>query len=410
MEKRLEKYCDLIVKRGVNVQKKQTLFITAPVENADMVRMITEKAFAAGAGDVVVQWLDEGMDKIRYLNADIEKFKKYEPWKKMKSDMLSKSGAAFLSISSSTPEIFRDIDIEKLVEYGKAKSEGTKVYRQFQSKGDLQWCGCAAASEGWAKKVFPNEKDTESAVNRLWNAIFNCSRVDEKDVMANWNTHEVNLNKRVTALNKHNFKSLIYKNSLGTEFELGLAEGHIWHCATTYKSTSGVKYSPNIPTEEIFTAPDRNRAEGVVYGAKPFIYLGTVIEDFAIWFKAGKVVKVKAKKNQEALEKLISNFKNADRLGEVALVPYNSPISESGVLFYNTLYDENASCHLALGRSFYRWVKNTKGKSEKELTKMGLNLSPTHNDFMIGTKDLSITGVKKDGKKVDVFVNGNFTF
>jgi aminopeptidase len=410
MDKRFDKYCELVVKNGVNIQKNQTLFITAAVESAPMVRMVTEKAYAAGAGNVIVQWEDEQVEKVRYLNNSIEKYKKMEPWKKLQSDTMCERGAAFMRIVSSTPEIYKDVGVDKLVENTKATSEGTKVYRKMQSTGKLQWCGCAAASEGWAKKVFPNEKDTKAAVDKLWDAIFSCSRVNNKDVFENWKVHEADLKKRVAVLMKHDFKTLVYKNSLGTELELGLPEGHIWSCATSFKSASGVKYMPNIPTEEVFTAPDRNRIEGVVYSSKPFMYLGTAIEEFAVWFKAGKVVKVKAKKNQEALEKLVSSFKNSDRLGEVALVPYNSPISESGILFLNTLYDENASCHLAFGRGSPNWVKNTEGKSDAELMKMGINLSTTHNDFMIGTKDLSITGIKKNGKSVDVFKNGNFAF
>jgi len=409
MEKRLDKYCDLIVRRGVNIQKGQILFISAPVINAPIIRMIAEKAWAYGAGDVVVHWEDDETEKLRYLNIDIKMLKKYEPWNKLKYDTLSKSGAAFLTVRSSDPEIFKDAPIDKLVGYGKAKSEGWKIFRKLQSGGTLQWCICAVPSAGWANKVFPDEKSSESAVEKLWEAIYSCSRVDKNDVFENWKTHEDDLKKRVSFLNKNDFKSLVYKNSLGTEIEIGLAEGHIWNSAASGKSKTGISYTPNIPTEEAYTAPDRNRTEGVVYGSKPFMFLGTLIEDFAIWFRAGKVIKVKAKKNQEALEKLVSTFKNADRLGEVALVPFNSPVSKSGILFYNTLFDENASCHLALGRASPTWVKGSAGKKESELAKMGINLSTTHNDFMIGTKDLSITGINKSGKSVEVFRNGNFT-
>ena len=409
MDKRLEKYCDLIVRRGVNIQKNQTLVINSSVETAEVVRVITGKAFAAGAGDVVVQWEDEGTDKVRYLNADIGTFKKFEPWNKLKFDSLSKKGAAFLTVKSSDPEVFKDVNVEKLVEYGKARAGGMKVYRQMQSRVDLQWCVCSAPSEGWALKVFSGEKDSQTAIKKLWNAIYTCSGVDKNDVFENWKKHEADLKKRTALLNKHNFKSLHYKNSLGTDLVIGLPAGHIWNCATSYKSGTGVNFSPNIPTEEIFTCPDRNITEGVVYGSKPFMFLGTLIEDFAVWFKAGKVVRVKAGKKQEALERLVSSFKNSNRLGEVALVPYDSPISKSGILFYNTLIDENASCHLAFGRATSTWVKDTTGKSEAELMKMGVNISDTHNDFMVGTKDMSITGIKNDGKTVDVFVNGNFT-
>ena len=410
MDKKLEEYCGLIVKCGVNIQKKQTLVITASVDSALVVRMITEKAFAAGAGDVVVQWEDEETDKLRYLNEDITRFSKYEPWSKLKFDSLCKSGAAFLTVKSSGPEVFKDVSVDKLLAYGKAKSEGLKVYRKMQSKGELQWCICAAPSEEWAKKVFPGGKDPASSVAKLWDIIYTCSGIGKNSAVEKWKSREKDLKKRVTVLNKHDFKSLVYSNSLGTELEIGLPEGHIWNCATSYVSASGIKFSPNIPTEEIFTCPDRNRVEGVVYSSKPFVFLGTIIDDFAVWFKAGKVVKVKAKKNQEALEKLVSIFKNSDRLGEVALVPFNSSISKSGILFYNTLYDENASCHLAFGRATSTWVKNTAGKSDGELMKMGVNVSDTHNDFMVGTKDLSIVGIKKNGQRINVFEKGNFAF
>ena len=407
-DKRLEKYCDLMIKRGVNLQKNQILAITSSVENADVIRIITEKAFAAGAKDVVVQWQDEQTDKTRYLNAGIERFRQFEPWKKLEADALVKEKAAFLFVTSSTPGIYKDVQPNKLVDYSKARQEALKLYIKAQSNGDLQWCICAVASEGWAAKVFPNEKNSENAVKKLWDAIYACSRVDDNNVFDNWKKHDDNLKKRVTALNKHDFKSLIYTNSLGTNLVLGLPEGHIWRCATSSMTTSKIKYTANIPTEEIYSGPDRNRVDGVVYGSMPFMYLGNLIEDFAVWFKDGKAVKVTAKKNQKLLEKLITSFKNSDRLGEVALVPHNSPISKAGILFYNTLYDENASCHLAFGRASPHYVKNAAGKSEAQLAKMGINISDTHNDFMIGTKDLSIVGVKKNGKKIDVFVNGNF--
>jgi aminopeptidase len=246
-------------------------------------------------------------------------------------------------------------------------------------------------------------------VERLWQAIFTASRVDGNDAAANWERHKENLGRRADILNGHNFKKLRMRNGLGTDLEIALADGHKWICAGE-RSRDGVEFLANIPTEEIFTAPHKHGTNGKVVGTKPLVYNGNLIEDFAVEFKDGKVVAVTAKNNEELLRKLISETPNAEYLGEVALVPFDSPISNTNVLFYNTLYDENASIHLAFGKAYPSCIKDGEGKSKEELAAVGLNESLEHTDFMIGSADMEIIGVEENGNEVKVFIDGNFAF
>ncbi|MDR3086120.1 MAG: aminopeptidase [Christensenellaceae bacterium] len=407
MDKRLEKYCALAVRSGVNVQKGQTLLLNAPVDLAPMVRLVAEEAYRAGAGNVVVMWNDEKLARTRYLNSQLSVFERFEPWEKLRYEEMSKENAALLSLISGDPEANKGIDPAKLMAYARARSAALEPFQKRLLTGEILWSIFSAPSKAWAEKVFPGAKDAE---DRLWEAIYAACRIDEEsDPVENWQRHSAGLERRAKILNDYDFKALIYQNELGTELEIGLTKGHIWAGGGDV-SKDGIRFLPNIPTEEIFTAPHCGEAEGVVYGTKPLVYQGNLIEDFAIWFEGGRVKKVEAKANKALLESLISSFPNADRLGEAALVPYDSPISRSGVLFYNTLFDENASCHLALGSAYASGVKGAEGLSDEELQARGINQSQTHNDFMIGSKDLSITGVRKDGSKIAVFEGGNFVF
>ncbi len=407
MEKLIRAYCETAVRSGINIGKGQTLVITCPVECAYVARMLTEEAYKAGAGEVIMRWVDEKISRETFLHADISKLEKYPEWEKMKMDRLSAEGAAFMSISSADPEINKGVESAKLKAWAKAVSEGLKVYRKRTMANENQWCVISVPSDAWAKKVFPNEPTVEKAKEKLWESILFSSRIKETGSAENWKKHQDLLAERAEKLNELNFDYLHYTNSLGTDLKVTLPENHVWMGGSDV-SKSGVVFSPNIPTEELFTAPKRDGVDGVVYSSKPLVYNGNLIEDFAVWFKKGKVTKFTAKRNEETLGELINGFKNADYLGEVALVPFDSPISQSGILFYNTLYDENASCHFAFGAAYPECVKDTHGLSDRELTKLGLNCSDAHSDFMIGTADLSIVGYKKDGTSVKVFENGNF--
>lgn len=407
MQKELDEYIRLIVKVGLNIQKGQKLVITAPVECADFVRKVSQEAYLSGAKDVVVRWTDDEMARIKYLNAPDEIFDDFPAWTKLMMDSLSKEGAAFLSVSAANPEALLGVEHGRIVRFQKAAQEALSDYRNRAMSNEVQWCVASVPTVDWAKKVFPNELDGGAAVQKLWDAIFSASRVNGSDTVKNWVEHKDMLERRSKILNDYNFKALKYKNSIGTDLEIELAEGHIW-AGGQEKSKAGLYFMANIPTEEVFTAPKRNGANGRVVSTKPLVHNGNLIEDFAVEFKDGRVTSVTAKKNAEVLEQLVHSTKNADYLGEVALVPYNSPISKSEILFYNTLYDENASCHLAFGKAYPACVAGAEGKTDEQLEQMGINVSHEHSDFMIGSKDLNITGITHDGREIPVFIDGDF--
>jgi aminopeptidase len=271
----------------------------------------------------------------------------------------------------------------------------------------VQWAVVSVPAPAWAKKVFPNAASDEEAINLMWDAIYAASRVDDGDPVENWKKHIVTLDAKKDALMEHNFKSLHFKNSLGTDLVLELPKGHVW-VACGEQAKTGFNFIANIPTEEVFTAPLRTGANGIVYSTKPLVFMGDVIDGFWLRFKDGKVVEYDAEKNKHLLEKLLTTHENSEYLGEVALVPHSSPISQSGILWYNTLYDENASCHLALGRGYSYTLSGTEGKNDEELNAMGLNQSLAHEDFMVGSSCLDIIGTTYDGKEVFVFKQGEW--
>ena len=404
---KLEKYVKLLVNVGVAIKKGQKLLIRCPVDCAYFARMAMEEAYKAGAENVMIMWSDEVSMRINYLMAPDSNFGIETEWEKARIKYLVDEGYNLLAVSASDPEILKGVDSARVQKNMKAASVVGKPFSDVTSSSKVQWSVAALPTLAWARKVFPNAANDDAAVEMMWDAIFAASRVDDGDSVANWAKHVDNMQTKVDALMTHNFKSLRFKNSLGTDLELELPDGHIW-MACGEKAATGNVFIANIPTEEVFTTPKRTGANGVVYGTKPLVYMGDLIEDFWFKFKDGKVTEYGAKKNQNLMDKLIYTHENADYLGEVALVPHDSPISQSGILWYNTLYDENASCHLALGRAYATTVKDTEGKSEVELNEMGVNQSLTHADFMIGSADMEIIGVTHDGNEVPVFVNGNY--
>ncbi|MGL5244459.1 MAG: aminopeptidase, partial [Sarcina sp.] len=320
----------------------------------------------------------------------------------------AKEGACFLSISASDPELLKDVEPTKIATFRKASSIASKEFSERLMSNENCWSIVSIPTIGWAKKVFP-DSSSEEAIEKLWNEIFKIVRVDTENPVKAWYEHTKNLSNKMNFLNNQNLKSVHFKNSLGTDLTIELADTHLW-VGGAEKSQNGVEFIANMPTEEVFSMPKKTAVNGIVYSSKPLNYAGNIIDNFSLTFKNGKVIDFNAKKGYETLKHLLDTDEGAKYLGEVALVPFNSPISNSGIIFYNTLYDENASCHLALGKAYSACVKNGENLSEESLAKLGANNSLTHVDFMIGTSDLSITGLTIDNKEVKIFNNGNWAF
>ncbi len=404
----LEKYARLIVKTGVNIQKDQTLVIASPIECAFFTRMIAQYAYEEGARDVVVAWKDELLSKIRFLQAPEEVFEEFPEWQKDFYLSYIKQGAAFVSIAASDPELLKDVNPGRLVKVQKASNTALKEYRERLMSNKNTWCVVSIPTKSWAQKVFP-ELSEDEAVAKLWDAILKTVRVDTQDPVAAWEEHKENLKKSSDFLNSNQFQYLKYKNSLGTDLRIELPKNHIWLGGSEY-TPEGLEFVANMPTEEVFTLPKKTGIQGTVVSSKPLNYNGNVIDHFSLTFKDGKIVDFTAEQGYAILKGLIETDEGSYYLGEVALVPYNSPISNSNILYFNTLFDENASCHLAIGKAYPVCIKDGENLAKKELEALGVNDSLVHVDFMIGTKDLEIIGTTAAGKEIPVFKNGDFAF
>lgn len=403
----LKNYAKLAVEVGVNLQKNQELVINSPIECAALACEIASYAYDKGAKDVCIHYNDENFSRIRFLKADISVFGEFPDWKRQSYMSYAEKGAAFISIAASNPEILKDADKNKLALNKKTTGVALLTFRERLMSNKNRWCIISMPTKSWAKKVFPNLSEDE-AFNALEQAIYKASRA-EGDAISNWKAHINDLHKKVKFLNEYNFEFLKYKNSLGTNLSIKLPKNHIWAGGAEI-AEDGVEFAANIPSEEVYTMPEREGANGVVVATKPLVYQGNLIEDFSLTFKNGKVVDFKAKNNEELLRDLLNTDEGASFLGEVALVPYNSPINNSGILFYNTLFDENASCHLALGKAYATCLKGGENMDSVTLLKNGANDSMVHEDFMIGSKDLSVIGVTRENKEIQVIENGNFAF
>lgn len=404
----LEKYARLVVRTGINLQNGQTLVINSPIECAAFTRAIAKIAYREGARDVVLNWKDELSSKIRFLEAPEEVFDEFPDWQKEFYLSYARKGAAFVSVAASDPELLKEVDPERVMKAQKAGSTALKEYRERMMSNKNAWCVVSIPTSAWAQKVFPGLPE-EAAIEKLWEAILKTVRVDQKDPVAAWDEHKAQLKKRMDFLNDHNFKELYYKNSLGTDLKIELPEGHIWLAGSEF-TPEGVEFIANMPTEEVFTLPKKTGVNGRVFSSKPLNYNGNLIENFSLTFKDGQIIDFKAEKGQDVLEKLIGTDEGSHYLGEVALVPFDSPISNAGILFYNTLFDENASCHLAFGKAYPVCIKEGSEQDKDTLAKRGVNDSLVHEDFMIGTADLEITGIIRTGETVSIFKNGNFAF
>jgi aminopeptidase len=404
----LDSYARLIIRVGVNLQEKQEMVLNAPIECADFARRVMREAYTAGAHDVTLVWQDEKAAHIRYEMAKKEVFTEFPDWRHVLYTDLAEQGAAFVTIHASDPEIFRDIEPEKMTLAQQSAGAALLEYRNRLMENRNSWCIASVPTAGWARKVFP-DGTVEEAEQKLWQVILRTVRVKGgQDAVSAWQEHIAFLHKAAAFMNQHDFQFLHYRNSLGTDLVVELPEGHIW-AGGSELTAGGVPFVANLPTEEIYTLPKRDGINGVVVAAKPLNYHGNLIEDFRFTFKAGRVVDYKAGRGQKILQELLATDEGADFLGEVALVPYDSPISRSGLLFYNTLFDENASCHLALGKAYPTCLKGGADMDSVTLLQHGVNDSLVHEDFMVGTRDLSIEGTTRSGERITVFKDGNFS-
>ncbi len=403
----LKKYAELIVRSGIALRKGQYVEIRANVDQEEFVTMVEEECFKAGAKDVFIRWGSQKASKIRYRKANVKALAEVLPEDIDRAKWQAENLPCFIWIDSDDPDGANGIDPKKRAAAAKAFYEATHEYRQ-QRENKYQWCIAGAPSKKWAKKVFP-ELSASQAVEKLWEAILSTSRALEGDPIENWKKHDEDLKARCDYLNSLHLKELHYTSSNGTDLRVGLIPGVIF-LGGGETTLGGVFYQPNIPSEECFTSPMKGKAEGIVYSAKPLSYNGALIENFWVKFHEGKAVDVHAEKGEEHLRSILTLDEGSAYLGECALVPYDSPINNTGLLFYNTLYDENAACHLALGRGFTNLYPNYDKYTEKELHSFGINESMSHVDFMIGSKDLNIVGLTEDGREVQLFKDGNWAF
>ncbi|MCB5953222.1 aminopeptidase [Enterococcus sp. BWT-B8] len=402
----LKKYARLIVETGVNVLPGQTIVVQINVDQAPLARLITEEAYKLGAGEVIVQWTDDVVQKEFLMNADQKYLENVSTYKTMQMDEWIERGASRISVVSSNPDAMAGVDSERVALFQNATGKAMMKLRKTTQANKISWSVVAASSKEWAAKVFPELKTEEEQVDALWNEIFKTTRVYEENPIAAWEKHDALLASKAEELNQEQFDFLHY-TAPGTDLTIGLPENHLWEGAGSY-NVRGEKFMANMPTEEVFTAPDCHRVDGYISSTKPLSYAGTTISGMKFTFEKGKIIDFSAEKGEETLAKLLQTDDGAKRLGEVALVPDPSPISQSGITFYNTLFDENASNHLALGSAYAFSIKGGTEMSEEELIKAGLNRSQTHVDFMVGSAQMNIDGIRKDGSVVPVFRNGNW--
>lgn len=401
----MKKYASAVVKVGANVQKDQYVYIYASIRQADFVTMLVEQCYKAKARFVKVEWGCDAISKLTYKNVKydtyIENIKMNE--NKLK-DMVNLLPVR-IHVIDEDPDGMKGIDLsESLKARRDTYMDMKKYYDAMENR--YQWVICAMPSMEWAKKVFPNDKPKD-AFKKLEDAILKTTRIDE-NALQNWDEHILNLQDKSNKLNDLNLDYLEYKSSNGTDLKLKLMPNHYWLSAQEDTLETKVTFTANMPTEEVFTMPSFDGVDGVVVSTKPLSLRGKLIENFKVYFENGKAVKVEAEKGQDVLEQMLAEDESSCHLGEVALVPYDSPISQSKILFYNTLFDENASCHLAFGAAYKNTLRDYEKLTEEDLKKMKFNESMNHVDFMIGSEDLDIVGTKFDGTKVQIFKNGNW--
>ncbi|HFI0506482.1 TPA: aminopeptidase [Streptococcus suis] len=402
----LAKYAKLLVSTGINVQPGHTVQLTIGVEQAELARLIVKEAYAHGAKEVLVNWLDDVIARERLVNVDVELLEQVHPQRITEMNYLLERKASRLVVLSDDPGAYDGVDPEKLSRNARALSQALQPMRQATQANKVSWTLGAASGLEWAKKVFPNAASDEEAVDLLWDQIFKTCRIYEEDPIKAWEEHEARLVAKAKVLNDEQFVKLHYI-APGTDLVLGMPKNHLWEAAGSVNA-QGEHFIANMPTEEVFTAPDYRVADGYVTSTKPLSYNGNIIEGIKVTFKDGEIVDVTAEKGDEVMKKLVFDNAGARGLGEVALVPDKSPISQSGVTFFNTLFDENASNHLAIGQAYAFSIEGGTEMSQEELKEAGLNRSDVHVDFMIGSNKMNIDGIREDGTRVPIFRDGEW--
>jgi len=403
---RLRKYAKLVARMGANIQKNQDAVVMAGLDQPDFVNMVVEELYKLGARKVHVKWNDARLQKHHVKYQSIETLSTMDSYEEAELKFSADVLPARISIISPDPDGLKGIDVAKMAKGQQARYPIMKPYRDAMD-GKTQWTVVAVPSAAWAKKVFPGLR-TSVAIEKLWEAILATARVDD-DPIAAWEAHNADIQGRCEYLSFLGIETLEYHASNGTDFRVGLIDGALF-CGAVETTKGGVPFNPNIPTEECFVTPKRGIADGIVYASMPLSYQGALIENFWLRFENGRVVEAHAEKNDERLQKMITMDEGASYLGECALVPFTSPINQTGLMFYNTLFDENAVCHFALGRGYSESVPDHHNKTLEEIRAAGVNESMIHVDFMIGTADLSVVGHCKDGSTVQIFKDGNWAF
>lgn len=401
----LKKYARLIAETGVATEKGHTVVLQISVDQAPLARLITQEAYKLGAAEVIVQWTDDQIQREFLLHAATDRIEDVPQSKIVQADEWLEKGASRISVVSADPDAFAGVDSQRVASYQAAAGKALMNLRKATQANKVSWTVVAAAGKQWAAKVFPDLPEEEQ-VDALWDQIFKTTRVYEEDPVLAWKKHDEKLAKKAEELNQEQFSALHY-TAPGTDIIIGLPKNHLWEGAGSYNAR-GKKFMANMPTEEVFTAPDSHRVDGYISSTKPLSYAGTIISGMKFTFKDGKVVDFSAEQGEDVLEKLLDTDEGARRLGEVALVPDPSPISQSGIIFFNTLFDENASNHLALGSAYAFSVKGGTEMSDEELAEAGLNRSQTHVDFMVGSDKMDIDGIREDGSTVPIFRNGDW--
>ena len=404
-EKLLRDYARLIACQGGHVIKGDEVWINAGLDQPEFVTMVVEECYKAGAKSVTVYWHHDPVQKLGYKYETVGTLSKVSPILMAKFKYWVKKLPTVIHIVSDDPDAMKGVNQNKVTKSMAKRYPKIKPYREAID-GKYKWSIAAVPSKAWAKKVFPNLSE-EEAVEQLWAAILKTSRVDGNDPVKNWDDHNnflINQRKKLESLK---LKKLVYKASNGTDFQVELVDKMTWGGGVEVAPNKG-QFNPNIPSEEVFTTPMRGKAEGTLVASKPLSYNGELIEDFSIGFKDGKVCEVKARKNQALLEKMVKMDEGASMLGEVALVPFESPINQTGLLFYETLFDENACCHVALGAGFPDLYPGALEMDAEQRKEIGINNSMIHVDFMVGTRDLSIVGIDENGKQIQIFKDGTW--
>lgn len=406
MNRDYSNYAELIIKQGINLKKGELLAISSPVLAAPLAEAVAEQAYKNGASKVVMFWGDEKISRLAFEYADEKDIVEVPDYVVASRDYVLDNNGAYVCICSDIPGIYDGISAKLVSEKGKATNKALHRFRESTSINKTRWCLVAYPNVKWAEKMFPELKG-EAAEQKQWEYMEKTLRLDEKDFIKAWDKHQDDLQRRSKFLNDAKIVKFHYKNSIGTDFTIGMPKNYIFTGAGE-KSQDGVMFTANMPTEEVFASPDCRTAEGTLVAAMPLVRNGVIMENFSITFEKGRVVDFKAEKGYDALKEIIETDEGSHRLGEIALIGYDSPIRKLGALFYMTLFDENQSCHFALGRAFPTCVEGGDNMTKEQQAEVGLNTSLTHVDFMVGTPDLDITAYTEDGKELAIFRNGNW--